>query len=274
VLYRTDAVDLSWLPDDVPVVLVHNDDREVRVVDEAHGREVVRVEAGGNAGFGGGVNLALPHVRTARIVLVNPDASLQRHHWPLLAGATDDEVVTLSLRDASGGATSVANRYPTPMSLLATALRLGRLAPRGSRRRDLLSRLLGSWGRDHVDLTGSPDVRLPLSTHWGSGAVLSLPTGELAAVGGFDERYFLYLEDADLCARLARQRPDLTLVVHGVADAFHHVHGSASSAGSTNLHLTRSALLWASQRPGSAWLLARFGLAALFALRRLRLRTA
>lgn len=63
---------------------------------------------------------------------------------------------------------------------------------------------------------------------WVSGACLLVWRADLSAVGGFDERYFLYFEDVDLCAALrARGRQIL------FAPASHVVHergGSARSA--------------------------------------------
>lgn len=40
---------------------------------------------------------------------------------------------------------------------------------------------------------------------WAAGMFLLFERDAYAAVGGFDERYFMYLEDADICRRMARQ---------------------------------------------------------------------
>jgi GT2 family glycosyltransferase len=53
--------------------------------------------------------------------------------------------------------------------------------------------------RNVVDL---PETADSVEVDWVSGACMLARRPALAQVGGFDERYFLYWEDADLCRRL------------------------------------------------------------------------
>src|SRR4051812_9413167 len=84
VAYAIDRLDVGWLPDDTPVVVVHNDDR---LPEDAVGGAVTHVRPGGNVGFGAGVNAALPYVATDRVVLLNPDTELRDVHWRALTDA-------------------------------------------------------------------------------------------------------------------------------------------------------------------------------------------
>lgn len=259
VAFRTPRLDLAWIPPDAPVVVVHND-RSLDPAASAHPR-VDHVFNDDNVGFGGGVNRALQRVGTRRVVLCNPDAVLRRQHWDALVDGRDDELVTIPLLDRRGETTSLVNRYPTPASTVLTAYRTGRWAGRGSALRRVLLPLLGQWGRDHArSLDADRQAGTwPLASHWASAAVLSIDTARLRAVGGFDPRYFLYLEDVDLSRRLHERFPAMVVRVADVAPGHHAV--AASSAGAVeqarvDRHYVDSARTWAAGQSGAAWRLA------------------
>lgn len=261
VLYSTPVLDLSALPRGSLVVLVHNDGslREVR----GDGLRISHVRPGGNVGFGAGVNAGLEHVSTSRVLLCNPDVRLQPEHWQALAApAAAHEVVTLPQVDAAGAPGSTVNRYPGPLVTLLQLASIGRLAPRGSLRRRALTRLLGSYGTSHRELLDPAERRLRLSEHWASGSLLSLDCERLRAIGGFDEEYFLYVEDVDLCHRLAAAYPDSELVVRPIGcPVLHAVGGSAgdlTTKAMVRRERLRSAQLYSRNGQGFAWALARF----------------
>ena len=85
-------------------------------------------------------------------------------------------------------------------------------------RSSLLSRLFPSARLARRNVLGA-DSRAAVSVDWVSGSCILVRREAFSEIGGFDERYFLYWEDADLCRRLRnagwsiRFRPD-TRVVH------------------------------------------------------------
>ncbi len=259
VTYRTETVDLTWIPDSTPVLIVQNDTL-FRADSIAHPLTRL-IGTCTNVGFGAAVNEALRLVQTPRLVLVNPDVRLRAEHWGPLSEAADDEIVALPLDDGDGKTTSVVSQYPTPMSLLLTAIRIGRFVPRSSRGRRILAPMLGSWGRSHAQsLTNSArSGRWPLTTHWPVAAVCSYPTEPVKAAGGFDPGYFLYLEDTDLARRLADRTPTLQIVVPNIAPGTHYVGGSAPDARSrkqVHVEQARSATRYAQTQPGPTWRMA------------------
>jgi GT2 family glycosyltransferase len=64
-----------------------------------------------------------------------------------------------------------------------------------------VARLLGKLVRG----TAGPDYRVdkgPLEVEWVAGMFIGFRSDAYARIGGFDERYFLYYEDVDICRRL------------------------------------------------------------------------
>jgi GT2 family glycosyltransferase len=256
VAYRIASLELGWLDPRVPVVVVHNDDTLDRDrLGNDRLQAVTHLEPGRNIGFGAAVNLALRHIDTTRTILVNPDTALEAEHYAALATAADNEVVTVPLRDAEGRYGGAANPYPTALTATLSAYRVGRWFRADGRIRRMLGR--GSLAIGQYDTTGA--VRSwPLAERWPSGAVVSYPTAALRAVGGFDERFFLYVEDLDLAARLSQRFPDMVLRVASTGPAFHAVgatsHGEAHGAAAQ--HRVRSWHTYAADRSGWRWTLA------------------
>jgi len=253
VAYATPALDLRWIPDTAQVVVVHNDASLDRASVVHPGVE--HIEAPANVGFGAAVNLALPTITAERLILCNPDIVLSAEHYDALLDATADEVVTVPLVDDCGAPTSVVSAYPSPVSHLASAYRFGRFAPRGGRTRAMASKALGSWGRAHDESLRAPAGTWPLADRWVSGAVLSVDTDRLRSVGGFDERYFLYYEDVDVCRRLAARFPGS---VARVAELLPGTHAVGSSGRGQNRDAAeharrRAAGIYAASQPGTSW---------------------
>lgn len=66
---------------------------------------------------------------------------------------------------------------------------------------DLLPSFFTKRNRTGMDRA---QVTQPCTVDWGSGACLAVTGALFAQLGGFDERYFLYYEDVDLCWRARR----------------------------------------------------------------------
>ena len=150
----------------------------------AGARETVRLIAPGrNLGFGAGVNLAARDVREGALLLINPDAVLKRGSVTAMLAAGQG----LSAPWIVGG------------KLFDLAGREGR----GPRRRTLtLPRALaGFLGLNLWTLEHTPPPEGPVPMDAVSGALMLTDTASFNRLGGFDEAYFLHVEDVDLCRR-------------------------------------------------------------------------
>lgn len=132
------------------------------------------IDPGDNLGFGGAVNLALAALADsdAEILLVNPDASISADQVAVLHAAlrADSRLASVgpAQRDAQGSAARVEWPFPSPLRAWLEAVGLG---------------------------------RVPSRSRFVIGSVLMLRSEALAQVGGFDERFFLYAEEADWAYR-------------------------------------------------------------------------
>lgn len=148
-----------------------------------------------NGGFGAGNNLAIREALAGDdppelIYLLNPDAVVQ-------PGAIDTLVRFMDEHPGAGiagshivnpdGTTHVsAFRFPSPLGEVEGALRLG-----------LATRLLQRWSVWSLPCDRTEPV------DWVSGASTMIRRELLESVGLFDENFFLYFEETDLCRRAA-----------------------------------------------------------------------
>lgn len=260
VAYRTPQLDLGWIAPDTEVIVVHNDDV---MADAAHEQlKVINLRPGDNLGFGRGVNLAAEQATGDRLIVCNPDTELTAEHFAVLCDGPAAQITAVPLVDDDGTQAPVTNTYPSPVSWLALYLRLGSLAPLGSRRRRVLGPLT-AFGRsqrdaDEADRPGaSVAAAHSLDDRWVSGAVFSIDRDRFRSVGGFSDRFFLYYEDIELCERLVDRFHDQHVVVASVTPGYHAVGASANDAHSVVETIRRtSALEYATGKRGLAWRIA------------------
>jgi N-acetylglucosaminyl-diphospho-decaprenol L-rhamnosyltransferase len=204
------------------------DDLEVIVVDHAtapsaaadlRGRfpSIRLIEVSSNPGFAAGVNRAARAARGRYFLLLNPDCIadgdvphtlavwLEAHPRAGVSGAL--------VREADGSVQASARRFPGVTTGFAGRTSwLTRLWPENR------------WTRRNLV---SPEVAdRPIEVDWVSGACLMVRRTAFEAVGGMDERFFMYWEDADFCFRL-RQAGWLTF--YNPIVAITHLTGRSSS---------------------------------------------
>jgi len=148
------------------------------------------VRAERNLGFAAGANLGWRAQPAPFHLLLNPDAWLQAGALDAMlacmTAAPQAAVVAPRLENPDGTLQYSCRRFPTLAAVLLRGLRLDGLWPQPVDRY-----LMRDW--DHGQ-------RRPVD--WAIGACLLLRQQAVQAVGGFDESFFLYYEDADLCRRL------------------------------------------------------------------------
>jgi GT2 family glycosyltransferase len=180
-----------------------------------------------NVGFGRAVNQAVIACRGALVLVVNPDCRVGAGAFAALRAELeahpDCAVVGPRILDPDGGVQGSARGDPDMLTGLfgrTSALR-ARLPLLPAARRNVVV--------DEAIAGGRPSVPVD----WVSGACMLVRRDAFDAVGGFDERYFLYWEDADLCRRL-RARGHHVRYVPG-ATAVHRVGVSSRTARAASI---------------------------------------
>ncbi len=160
-------------------------------------------------GFGANHNAAFRRCTTPWFVVLNPDLRVNDDPFTaLLDKARTKRVLALvapTIINPNGDVEDSVRRNLTPLSLLSRRI-LGRRES---------ARVSGPTGR------GQP-------FYWLAGMFLMLRSSDFSDVGGFDERFFMYCEDYDLCARLyaAGKLLELDSEVFVVHDARRDSHRS------------------------------------------------
>jgi GT2 family glycosyltransferase len=152
--------------------------------------EIVALER--NVGFGAANNAGLRHATAPLVLLLNSDTIVA-------AGALE----TLAARQAATGAIAAGPRLVDGEGRpeISFGSMLSPLGELRQRRRQRLARGASARARRAVDrLTGRERT-----VDWVTGACLLADRQAILEAGLFDERFFMYEEDVDLCAAL-RQR--------------------------------------------------------------------
>lgn len=154
------------------------------------------IKPGRNLGYGAAHNLALRSLSAVPApyhLILNPDIRLQSGALGELAAVMDSmpHVGLLMPRVLypNGSTQYLCKLLPTPFDLVARRFARGPL-------RRLFDERMAGYDMKHFDY--SRPAYVPVL----SGCFMVTRRSVLESIGGFDERYFLYMEDTDLCRRI------------------------------------------------------------------------
>lgn len=183
------------------VLMVDNGSTDGSVEEAAASGDAELLYSGGNIGYGAAMNVGFRHLRSAWasgeidpefFLIVNPDVVFRE-------GAIDELIAAARrypraaavgprIAEPDGGVYPSAREIPRLSLGIGHAL-LGPVWPNNP------------WTRRYQK--GS-DMTQERRAGWLSGSCMLLRREAFDSVGGFDERYFMYMEDVDLCDRLGR----------------------------------------------------------------------
>jgi N-acetylglucosaminyl-diphospho-decaprenol L-rhamnosyltransferase len=185
------------LADDIEVIVVdHQSDPEAADRLEREFAWVRLIALTDNPGFGSGVNRAAGHASGDLFLVLNPDCVVTNDVPRTLAAYMRENpavaVTGAMVREPDGSLQASARQFPKFMTGLA-----GRTG------------FLTRWWPDNpwtaANLVQPAPANEPAPVDWVAGSCMMVRREAFDAVGGFDERFFMYWEDADLCFRLRQK---------------------------------------------------------------------
>ena len=144
-----------------------------------------------NGGYAFGNNLAISSALKSStpptyFLLLNPDTFVRPQSLQVLVDFMERHsevgIAGSRLEDNDGTPQCSAFRFPTLLSELDSALRLG-----------VVAKLLANW------VIAPPVSPIPCQTDWVAGASMIVRREVFETVGLMDENYFLYYEEVDFC---------------------------------------------------------------------------
>jgi GT2 family glycosyltransferase len=132
-------------------------------------------------GFGANHNAAFRYCRTPYFCILNPDVRIPENPFPELVNHFQDLSISLVaplVVNAAGEIEDSSRRFPTLWNMIARVTGISS----------------GRWR--------SPEDAHPELPDWVAGILMVVRAESFSDLKGFDEAYFMYCEDVDLCARL------------------------------------------------------------------------
>jgi N-acetylglucosaminyl-diphospho-decaprenol L-rhamnosyltransferase len=173
------------------------------------------VSPGRNVGYARAANFGAAATRAPVVAILNADLTVVEGTAAALVARCDQEPDLAAcgprMRNVDGSDYPSARQLPSVPTAVGHGL-FGMFRP-GNR-----------FTRRYRELDADPSS--PRDVDWVSGAAIWFRRDALDAVGGWDERYFMYMEDLDLCWRLRRAGWRIAYEPEGCVV---HVQGASTS---------------------------------------------
>lgn len=182
------------------VIIVNNDTKQLSLKNYSFNKQLV-CEINQNIGYGKASNIGLFKAKAPFVCFLNPDThSFSSNFTKIISSITHDKMI-------------VAPRIYTES---------GDIEPWSVGQDITLTQII----KNNLHINSKPWLsRKDMFVDWASGAALFAHTKFIKSLGGFDEDFFLYFEDVDLCKRIKKQGGNIKYT-----PSFSLIHTSGASS--------------------------------------------
>ncbi len=183
-------------PADFEVIVVNNDSScDLGPVASSNWPRVRVIQNTSNLGYAAAANIAFHEWQREFVLVLNPDILVKPHSVEALLNTLQTHaqagIALPQLSNPDGSLQYSCRKFYTYTTLLMRRSPLGRIFPS---HRALREHLMTDW--NHQELA---------EVDWGLGAAMMVRRSAIEEPYLFDERFFLYFEDVDLCVRMRRR---------------------------------------------------------------------
>lgn len=181
----------SALGGDYEIVVVDNNSKDgIKKMLQEFFPQARFIQTNSNRGMGAGNNVGIKHAQGEYILILNPDVVVLKDSIESLLAVIKSNsrigIVAPQLLNPNKSFQQSCYRFPKFYIPLFIRTGLGRFA----------KKKLEEYFMDDLEHT------LPHQADWVRGSALLCRKEVLEKINGFDERFFMYLEDTDLCRRI------------------------------------------------------------------------
>ena len=177
------------------IIVVDNDsrDRSQEIV-TAHFPDISWIQMKDNVGFGKACNIGVKKAQGTFVLLLNPDTVISKNTLiesvNFLRANPDVGLMGPKILNSDGTLQESCHRsFPSPADAIYHFTGLSKLFPK--------SKVFGNYYLTYLDSDTSTQVDAV------SGSFMFLSRAVFNQIGGFDERFFMYGEDLDICWRIS-----------------------------------------------------------------------
>jgi GT2 family glycosyltransferase len=167
-------------------------DSTVELVEKRLDPAVTLIQSPKNRGFGSGHNMILGRIESMYHICINPDIVLRDDVISAMARYMDEHgdigLLTPKILNEDGSVQALPKRDPKLIYLISRRIDLG---------------FLRKYRDEYEMREQGADCQFDIE--FCSGCFMFVRTALLKELGGFDERFFMYFEDADLTRQIRRR---------------------------------------------------------------------